>query len=86
MIGTPTTNTLAHSTISGVVHEGLTVQLKDGKVGRLAVIDDDGNVIEAGESVAREAFNVTLGVYKNFLKGMGHLRVLSGPAGTEPTK
>jgi len=34
---------------------------------------------EVGPAVAREAWNVTLACYKNFLVGQGHLRVLSGP-------
>jgi len=45
----------------------------------LAIVDENGNVIEAGPAVAREAWNVTLACYKQFLMGHGHLRVFSAP-------
>ncbi len=76
MIGHIPTGTLQHATISAVVHEGLSVEA-NGKRCRLAIIDDEGNIIEAGDQVAREAFNVSIASYKQLLKGMGHLRVYS---------
>lgn len=79
MIGIPETGTLKQTVISGVCYEGLSVSTKDGKPARLAVIDADGNILDAGPEVAREAWNVTLAVYKNFLIGKGHLRILSEP-------
>lgn len=81
MIGIPQTGTLEQSIISGVSHEGLKVQLKDGRSARLAIVDDQDNVIEAGAAVAKEAWNVTLAVYKNFLVGQGHLRMFSAAPG-----
>ncbi|RJG06274.1 hypothetical protein D3870_09840 [Noviherbaspirillum cavernae] len=81
MIGSSPTNTLEHAIVSGVSHEGLTIKLKDGRSARLAIIDDRDNIIEVGEAVAKEAWNVTLAVYKNFLIGQGHLRVFSSPPG-----
>ncbi|QDQ24858.1 hypothetical protein FNU76_00045 [Chitinimonas arctica] len=75
----PDTNTLAHSTISGVGHEGLTITTADGRPARLAIIDDSGTVLDQGDAVAREAWNVTLAVYMNLLIGKGYLRVYSGP-------
>jgi hypothetical protein len=79
MIGIPETNTLENAVISGVSHEGLTVRLKNGKLARLAIIDEDGNIVEAGQTVAKEAWNVTLAVYKNMMIGHGHLRIFSSP-------
>jgi len=81
MIGKIKTGSLQHSVISAVVHEGLSVKTPAGKTLRLAVIDEDGNVIEAGEDVAREAWNVAIASYKNFLQGIGHLRVHTEPPG-----
>lgn len=78
MIGTPKTNTLATTEISAVLHQGLTAKTRDGKPARLAIIDEAGNVLDAGPAVAREAFNVSVACYKNFLIGQGHLRVYSG--------
>lgn len=81
MIGIPETNTLALAIISAVCFEGLRVQTKDGRPAKLAIIDEDGNIIEAGEAVAKEAWNVTLASYKNMMIGQGHLRVFSEPPG-----
>ena len=81
MIGIPQIGGLEHAVISGVSHEGLSVKLKDGRTARLAIVDDQGNVVETGAAVAKEAWNVTLAVYKNFLVGQGHLRVFSSPPG-----
>ncbi|QDQ27676.1 hypothetical protein FNU76_15695 [Chitinimonas arctica] len=81
MIGTPKTNTLQTSVISGVVHEGLSVTLRDGRKGRLAIVDEDGQIVEAGPAVAREAWNVTVSAYKNFMIGLGHIRIYSSPTG-----
>jgi len=79
MIGTLPTGTLVTAEISAVIHQGLTVKLADGRVGRLGVLDDKGNVIDTTPGVAREAWNVAIECYKNFLVGQGHQRVRSGP-------
>lgn len=79
MITTPKTDTLTHSVLSGVAHEGLTVTTRDGRRARLAVIDEDGKVIEAGPQVAEAAWNVAIASYRNFLRGRGYLRVRSEP-------
>lgn len=76
MIGQIETGFLKHAEISAVIHEGLTVTA-NGKRCKLAIIDEDGNIIEAGADVAREAFNVSIASYKQLLKGLGHLRVIS---------
>lgn len=77
MIGDPTTGTLTHCEISAVSHEGLSITTADGKRGTLAVLDENGNIIETGPSVAFEAWNVAVLSYRNFLKGKGYLRVRS---------
>lgn len=79
MIGTIPTGRLASAVISAVIHKGLSVTLPDGRTGRLAIIDDAGQVIDASPDVAREAWNVSIASYKNFLIGYGHLRVYSEP-------
>lgn len=79
MIGTLPTGTLMTAEISAVIHRGLTVKLADGRSGKLAILDDMGNVIDTTPGVAREAWNVAIECYKNFLVGQGHLRVRSGP-------
>lgn len=83
MIGMPKTKALKSVIISGVCHEGLTVKTRDGRQAFLAVVDSSGNILESGPLVAREAWNVTLAVYKNFLLGKGHLRIFSSAPGEE---
>lgn len=72
---------LEHAVLSGVAHEGLSVHTIDGRRARLAIVDDDGKVIEAGPGVEREAWRVAVESYRNFLRGQGHLRVQSVPPG-----
>lgn len=78
MIGTQPTNTIPGVVIHATSHEGLLVQV-DGKRARLAIIDDDGNILAAGAEVAREAEAVALNNYRNTLKGQGFLRSYSKP-------
>lgn len=81
MIGMPETDTLNQATISANINTGYQVQTKDGRPARLAIIDADGNVVDASDAVAREAWNVCITVQKNFWKGQGHLVVHSSPTG-----
>jgi hypothetical protein len=78
MIGTQPTGVIEGVIISAVSHEGLTVMV-NGKRCRLAIIDDDGSVIAAGDQVAREAEAVAVNSYRSMLQGRGFLRVLSKP-------
>lgn len=81
MIGVPSTGALTGATISAVCFEGLSAETREGRKALFAIIDEDGKVIESGPAVAKEAWNVTLACYKNFLVGQGHLRVFAGPPG-----
>lgn len=85
MIGVQKTGALPGVVISAVVHEGLSVTV-DGRPGRLAVIDDQGNVVAAGDQVATEARAVAVNSYRAMWIGQGHLRVLSKPIapGSQP--
>lgn len=65
--------------ISASSHEGFGVETPDGRRATLAVVDADGNILEAGPGVARQAWTVAIESYRNFLKGEGYLRVLSKP-------
>lgn len=78
MIGDQPTGALPGIVICAVSHEGLRV-FADGRRVRLAVIDDDGSVLAAGDGVAREVEAVALNNYRNFLKGKGFLRTWSKP-------
>ncbi|WP_046060233.1 hypothetical protein [Paracidovorax citrulli] len=78
MIGTQCTGAVPRVVIHATSHEGLLVDV-DGKRARLAIVDDEGNVVAAGPDVAREAEAVALNNYRNTLKGRGFLRTFSGP-------
>ena len=78
MIGTQPTGTLPGIIISAVSHEGLTVTI-DGKPGRLAVLDESGQVVAEGEQVADEARAVSVNNYRDFLQCKGYLRTRSAP-------
>jgi len=75
----PNLSPAAHCAISAVSHQGLTVTTPDGEPATLAIVNKDGKVIEAGPSVARQAWEVAIESYRNFLKGEGYLRVHSKP-------
>lgn len=78
MIGTQPTGAITGVVISAVSHKGLMVTV-DGKPARLAIVTEDGTVVASGQQVAMEAEAVTINNYRNFLKGMGHLTVISSP-------
>lgn len=72
---------LAHSVISAVPLEGLHVETADGKPATLAVVDEQGNIVESGDAVLEEAFNVVVLSYARWLEGRGRLRIISAPHG-----
>lgn len=79
MIGNIETGALTTAEVSAVIHQGLSVKLPDGRIGKLAIVDDTGKIIDDTPAVAREAWLVSIASYKQFLVGDGHLRVRSGP-------
>lgn len=78
MIGTQTTGTLPGIVICATSHEGLQV-LVNGKPARLAIVDEGGHVLAAGDEVAREAEAVALNNFRNTMMGKGYLRTLGKP-------
>lgn len=82
MIGIPQTGGLTQAAITAVCFEGLTAETREGRKAMFAIIDEDGKIIEAGPAVAKEAWNITIACYKQFLVGQGHLRVFSDPPRT----
>lgn len=83
LIGTvnsaPTGDSSAAFEISAVSYKGLSVTT-GGQPARLAVVDSEGNVIDASEEVAKAAWDAAVRSYRNFLMGTGHLKVLSRPS------
>ncbi|MDR6504066.1 hypothetical protein J2785_007260 [Burkholderia ambifaria] len=75
----PESGDLKNSTISAVSYAGFSVTDANGEPAKLAVLDKDGNVLDAGASVAIAAWNVAILAYRNLLKGTGHLVVHTSP-------
>ncbi|MCW5118621.1 hypothetical protein B7L17_011690 [Burkholderia cenocepacia] len=67
------------STISAVSFQGLSIVTPDGNPATLAVVDQNGKIVDAGPSVMRAVWDVAIRSYRNFLIGNGHLRVLTRP-------
>lgn len=78
MIGQQQTGAIEGIVISAQSHTGLKVTAS-GKPARLAIVTDHGEVIAAGDLVAKEAEAVAINAYRNFLAGKGHLKVHSKP-------
>lgn len=76
--------TLQASRIRATVSTGFTATTADGHPARLAIIDEHGNVVDAGIDVAWAAWRVCVEVQENFWQGNGHLVVHSRPPGSEP--
>jgi len=70
---------LTATRISATVSTGFSATTADGKPARLAVVDEEGNVIEVGDHVAWAAWRVCVEVQENFWQGQGHLIVHTGP-------
>ena len=85
MIGTQPTGSLPGIVICATSHEGLQV-LVNGKRARLAIVDECGQVLAAGDDVAREAEAVALNNFTNTMKGKGYLRTLSKPIEATPCR
>jgi hypothetical protein len=66
--------------ITGTAHSGLEVVTANGNRAVLAVLDNNGNVVEAGEHVAETAWEAILAIYRNFLQGNGFMTVKMAPS------
>ncbi|EQM66084.1 hypothetical protein QYE80_08265 [Pseudomonas tohonis] len=67
--------------ISANVSTGFRPTCTEGKPLRMALINEEGNVVAAGEDVAWAAWRVCVEVQENFWQCKGHLVVHSSPPG-----
>lgn len=67
------------SGVSAVSYAGLSITAPDGQPATLAVIDNTGNIIEAGRNVESAVWNAAIESHQQFLIGCGHMRVHSSP-------
>jgi hypothetical protein len=72
---------LQHSKLTGTIHSGITATTLDGKPARLAIIDDNGNILDAGLPVAKEVWHLVIGLHLNMLRATGHIVMHSTPPG-----
>lgn len=77
---------LENAVISANVSTGFRPTTKDGKPLRMALVDETGRVVEAGDDVALAAWRICIEVQENFWEGQGHLVVHSTPPGHTPMK
>ncbi|MGF6792724.1 hypothetical protein [Paraburkholderia sp. 35.1] len=72
---------LKHSTVTALMWERFTITGKDGKPATLAIIDERGDVLDAGPDVAKELWELAILAYRQFLTGEKLLRIYSTPDG-----
>lgn len=72
---------LAGAKLSATVSTGFTAHCESGAQARMAIIDDQGNILAAGDDVAWAAWRVCVEVQENFWEGQGHLVVHTSPPG-----
>lgn len=72
---------LKHSVVSAMTWERFTVATEDGKPAMIAIIDEDGRVLDSGPQVAQELHDLAVLAYRRYLFGEGYLRVSSTPRG-----
>lgn len=77
-------STLERAALVGTTAHGLSAVTSEGKPARIAIIDDDGNILEAGEPVAAACWHVVSEVQNNIWLQQGHLVVVSNPVPLMP--
>lgn len=78
MIGEQTTGHIDGLHITAVSHQPPQATYQ-GRPVRLAIVDDNGQILAAGIDVAKEVEATVINCYRNTLKGQGFLRVHSQP-------
>ena len=62
------------ATISATISEGLTVRTLEGGHATLAIIHQDGKLLEAGPHICKAAFETSIAAHRRFWIGLGHFR------------
>ena len=61
--------------LKATVSTGFTASGPEGQPARMAIVDDQGNILAVGDDVAWAAWRVCVEVQENFWEGQGHLVV-----------
>lgn len=72
---------LANAIISATSSSGFIATTRDGKPLRMALVDDDGNIVEVGNDVRWAAWSVCSIAIHNLWECQGHLVIHSSPPG-----
>ena len=72
---TAATAQYSEPTITANAVAGLQVTPPDGRTAHLAVVDEQGNVIDQGSHISSSAYQASVRAYRSFLYGTGHIRM-----------
>ena len=61
--------------ISAVAYQGISVTLPNGQPGRLAIIDEAGQILDDSPEVSKMAYKASVESYRNLLIAQGHMTV-----------
>jgi len=67
--------TLKGANLKATVSTGFTASGPNGQPARMAIVDEQGNILAEGDDVAWAAWRVCVEVQENFWEGQGHLVV-----------
>lgn len=67
--------------IEAQAHTRYRIRTADGRAARLAIIDDDGNILAAGDQVSKDAWDIAQECHENLWQGQGFLTVTTLPGG-----
>lgn len=74
------------ASIKATVSTGFTAFDPEGKPARMAIVDEQGNILAVGNDVAWAAWRVCVAVQENFWEGQGHLVVHTSAPGQGQNK
>jgi hypothetical protein len=63
------------ASLKATVSTGFTASGPEGQPARMAIVDEQGNILAVGDDVAWAAWRVCVEVQENFWEGQGHLVV-----------
>lgn len=72
---------LKRSIVSARAWDRYTFQTKRGLPATLAIVDEEGNVLDSGPEVAREIWDIAILAYRRYLKGEPFRQIVSSPDG-----
>lgn len=72
---------LGQSVLEASTARGISATTSDGKPARLAIIDNDGQILDSGSVVADQVWNLTIELYSQILQSSGMIKVHSSPTG-----